>query len=430
MSERAPILPSSTSDTAPARPRGFILTTILIPVLLLAGCIFVWVAGEKVPTDDLELAKYYLKSSPVIDGHVDVPELARTLYGNNVSAFDLRKSMPGHFDIPRVREGHLGALFWSIYVDCLEEQSGRDFLNPTFQVRDTLEQIDVTTNIIEKYSDTFALARTADEVETAIKQGKVGSLMGLEGGHGLGNSLAVLRMYHQLGVRYMTLTHSCNNAFADSAGYKDISDIEERWGGLSPFGHELIHEMNRVGIFVDLSHVSDKTALQALAITRSPVIFSHSSARHFNNWVRNVPDEILGKIGRGKHQVDAVVMVNFFPVFVSPNPDKVNVASIADEVEYIAKKTSRHHVGIGSDYDGVVSTPHGLEDVSKYPYLFAELIRRGWTQNDLSLLAGGNLLRVMRGMEDASRKLRQKSGPSMAIYGKRHDLDPKPWPRT
>ncbi|WVQ85501.1 hypothetical protein IAT38_007666 [Cryptococcus sp. DSM 104549] len=425
MSEREPILPHSASRTEPPA-RRFVLTTILVPILLVAGCIFVWIKGEGIPKDDLGLANYYLKSSPVIDGHIDVPELARSFFGNNISSFDLRKPVIGHFDIPRVREGHLGAFFWSIFVECRED-NGNNFLNPTFEVRDTLEQIDVTMNIIEKYGDTFALARTADEVETAIKQGKVGSLLGLEGGHMLGNSLAVLRMYHQLGVRYMTLTHSCNNAFADSAGI--FGDVEERWGGLSPLGKELISEMNRVGILVDLSHVSDKTALQALAITRSPVIFSHSCARHFNDWKRNVPDEILAKIGRGKHQVDAVVMVNFFPVFASPNPDEVDVAYIADEVEYIAKKTGKHHVGIGSDYDGIESTPHGLEDVSKYPYLFAELIRRGWTQHELSLLAGGNLLRVMRGMEEASRKLRQKNGPSMVIYDKRHDLDPvEGWP--
>ncbi|OCF32881.1 membrane dipeptidase [Kwoniella heveanensis BCC8398] len=423
-----PLLPQQSHPnprTSTGTPRKLILTTILVPILLIAGIIFVGIKGDGVPKDDLGLARYYLKSSPVIDGHIDLPEFARAFYGNNISAFDLNKPSKGHVDIPRIREGSLGAFFWSIFVECRED-NGKDFLHPTFQVRDTLEQIDVSNRLIEKYSDTFAFAGTADEVEVAIKQGKVASLYGLEGGHMLGNSLAVLRTYHQLGVRYMTLTHSCNNAFADSAGI--FEPVEERWGGLSPLGRALIPEMNRVGILVDLSHVSDKTALQALSITRAPVMLSHSAARHFNNMSRNVPDEILAKIGRGKHQVDGVIMVNFFPVFASAKPDEVDVAYIADEVEYIVSKTGKHHVGVGSDYDGIESTPKGLEDVSKYPYLFAELIRRGWTQHELSLLAGGNFLRVMRGMEETSRRLRKDGWePSGVIYDKRRDLDPVEW---
>ncbi|WWD18107.1 hypothetical protein CI109_102556 [Kwoniella shandongensis] len=417
-----PLLPHNVPPPAPRR--GLILTTILVPVLLIAGIIFVAVKGEGVPKDDLGLAKYYLKSSPVIDGHIDLPEIPRMFYKNNVSAFDLNKKTVGHLDVPRIREGHLGGFFWSIYVDCHDGEYGDDFLNPTTEVRDTLEQIDVANNMIERYSDTFAHARTADEVEAAIKQGKVASLFGLEGGHSLGNSLAVLRTYYQLGIRYLTLTHSCNNAFADSAGV--FGSVKEKWGGLSPLGKELIYELNRLGILVDISHVSDKTALQALSLTRAPVILSHSAARHFNeNLQRNVPDTVLAKIGRGKHQVDGVIMVNFFPVFASPNPSEVDVAYIADEIEYIAKKTSKHHVGIGSDYDGIESTPKGLEDVSKYPNLWAELIRRGWTQNELSGLAGANFLRVLRGVESVSAKLKKDGkGPSYAIYDKRRDLDP------
>ncbi|OWZ68185.1 hypothetical protein AYX15_01011, partial [Cryptococcus neoformans] len=348
------------------------------------------------PTDFLERAHFYLARSPVIDGHIDLPEFARAVYGNNIEKFDLRRTLPGHFDIPRAKE-------------------------------DALEQLDVSNNLISQYSDTFALARTADQVEWAIKHGKIASLFGLEGAHMLGNSLGVLRMYHQLGVRYMTLTHSCNNAFADSAGI--FGDVKDRWGGLSPLGRELIPEMNRLGIFIDLSHVSDQTALQALNLTEAPVILSHSCARHFNKMNRNVPDNVLDRLGRGKGKVDGVVMVNFFPVFASPNPDLVDVAYIADEIEYIANKTSKNHVGIGSDYDGIESVPKGLEDVSKYPYLFAELIKRGWSKDDLANLAGGNLLRAMRGMEDVSRRLRDEQGkqPSMAKYDKRRDLDGGHW---
>ncbi|WWC88007.1 uncharacterized protein L201_002909 [Kwoniella dendrophila CBS 6074] len=417
-----PLLPNARNDLNPTPRRSLILTTILIPILLIGGIIFVSIKGDGIPKDDLGLAKYYLKGSPVIDGHIDLPEFARAFYGNNISAFDLNKPTAGHVDIPRIREGSLGAFFWSIFVECRDD-NGKDFLNPTFQVRDTLEQIDVSYNLIEKYSDTFAFASTSDEVEIAIKEGKVASMFGLEGGHMLGNSLAVLRTFHKLGVRYMTLTHSCNNAFADSAGI--FEGVEERWGGLSKFGRSLVAEMNRLGVIVDLSHVSDKTALQALAITRAPVMLSHSAARHFNNMTRNVPDNILAKIGRGKHQVDGVVMVNFFPSFASAHPEEVDVKYIADEVEYIVEKTGKHHVGIGSDYDGIESTPKGLEDVSKYPYLFAELIKRGWTEHELSLLAGGNFLRVFRGVEDVSRKLKKDGWkPSLEIYEKRKDLKP------
>ncbi|WVO19650.1 uncharacterized protein IAS62_000940 [Cryptococcus decagattii] len=439
MAEQTPLLspaPSTSSDPhhIPShRRRTSILISLFTILLILATGFSVGLVikhGHKEPDDLLERAKFYLKSSPVIDGHIDLPEFARAVYGNNISKFDLRETLPAHFDIPRAKEGHLGAFFWSIFTEC-RDTNGHDFMNPTFEVRDALEQLDVSNNLISKYSDTFALARTADQVESAIKHGKIASLFGLEGAHMLGNSLGVLRMYHQLGVRYMTLTHSCNNAFADSAGV--FEDVEQRWGGLSPLGKELIPEMNRLGIFIDLSHVSDQTALQALDLTEAPVILSHSCARHFNGMKRNVPDEVLDKLGKGKGKekgtVDGVVMVNFFPVFASPNPDLVDVAYIADEIEYIANKTSRDHVGIGSDYDGIESVPKGLEDVSKYPYLFAELIKRGWSKHDLSNLAGGNLLRAMRGMEDVSRHLKEEQGkqPSMAKYDKRRDLDGGDW---
>ncbi|ODO07395.1 membrane dipeptidase [Cryptococcus wingfieldii CBS 7118] len=416
MAEDTPLLPQSTNDTPTwwtARRKKLLAITLLS--LLLVGAavstVITVVVKNREPKDPLERAKFYLKKTPVIDGHIDLPELARSVYGNDLDKFDLHKSTPGHLDIPRLRQGQLGAFFWSMYVQ--PRLCG---------CRNTLEQLDVANNIIERYSDTFAPARTADDVEAAWKSGKVASLFGLEGGHSLGNSLGVLRMYHQLGVRYMTLTHSCNNAFADSAGI--FGDVEERWGGLSPFGKELIPEMNRLGIFVDISHVSDKTALQALELTEAPVILSHSCARHFNNMSRNAPDEVFSKLGDGKDKNDGVVMVNFFPVFASKNPDEVDVAYIADEVEYIAKEAGRAHVGIGSDYDGIESTPKGLEDVSTYPNLFAELIRRGWSRSDLAGLAGGNVLRALRGVEETSKRLKgEGKGPSMAKYEKRKDLE-------
>ncbi|EIW72733.1 hypothetical protein TREMEDRAFT_67030 [Tremella mesenterica DSM 1558] len=416
--------PGTSSSPSPTlAKRKAILTTVVVPILLLAGIIFVAIKGEGIPKDDLGKARYYLKSSPVLDGHVDLPIAMREIYGNNLSAFDLDGPLPGHYDTSRARKGHLGGFFWAIFTECREEEEGKDFMIPSVTVRDTLEQIDLSVNLIEKHSSDYALCRTADDVMAAIRAGKIASLLGMEGAHMLGNSLGVLRTYYDLGVRYLTLTHSCNNAFADSAGI--FGDVEERWGGLSPLGRELVKEMNRLGIIVDLSHVSDKTALQALSITRAPVMWSHSCARHFNDMQRNIPDEVLDKVGKGKGKVDGVVMVNFYNNFALPKDQApfANVSTIADHIEYIADRIGRHHVGIGSDYDGVEVTPAGLEDVSKYPNLFAELIKRGWNQRDLSLLAGGNLLRIMRGVEDVSKKLRKHESPNMAKYDKRHDLD-------
>lgn len=331
----------------------------------------------------------------------------------------MNKETTGHVDIPRIRKGHMGGLFWSVYVDCVED--GPDFLVPTNRVRDTLEQIDVSKLLIEKYSNTFQFCETASQVKDAIYAGKVASLLGVEGAHQLGNSLAVLRQYHALGVRYMTLTHSCNNAFADSAGIFEA--VEPVHGGLSSFGKDLIYEMNRLGVLVDISHVADTTALQAIELTKAPVIWSHSSSRQFNNISRNVPDNVLKKIGSGKGRVDGVVMVNFYPAFVLPIGQEADVNTIANHIEWIAGVTGRSHVGIGSDYDGIESTPKGLEDVSKYPNLFAELIRRGWSQKELSGLAGENLLRVLEGAEKTAADMKkQGKKPSMAIYNKRTDL--------
>ncbi|KAG7544296.1 hypothetical protein FFLO_03335 [Filobasidium floriforme] len=423
MSENAPLLPSS-ADSPPlaGQQRKRPARTILVVLALIGACIFVGIKGENglLPKNPMKRAQYFLSNSPVIDGHVDLPELARVMYGNNVDEFNLRKKTVGHVDIPRMKRGHMGGMFFSVYVDCVED--GPDFLLPTNRVRDTLEQIDVAKLIMERYSDVFEYCESATEVRDAIYGGKVAGLLGVEGAHQLGNSLGVLRQYHALGVRYMTLTHSCNNAFADSAGI--FEPVEPAHGGLSSFGKDLIYEMNRVGILVDISHVADTTALQALELTRSPVILSHSDARHFNNISRNVPDEVLRKIGSGKGKNDGVVMVNFYPAFLLPRGQKADVKTVADHIEYIASISGKAHVGIGSDYDGVETVPEGLEDVSKYPELFAELIRRGgWSQKDLAGLAGENLLRVLEGAERVAFDMKKEGKqPSMAVYDKRTDL--------
>ncbi|TBU50803.1 membrane dipeptidase-domain-containing protein [Dichomitus squalens] len=400
-----------------------ILTTVF--VVALAGLLLFWdklsgVVG-RLPKDPHKAALLILDSAPVIDGHIDLPILVRTAYSNNVSAIDLSKSFEGHVDIPRLREGKVGGFFWSVYADCpsVEEQSD-DFIKPTNRVRDTLEQIDIAKLLINKYSDTFAWTLSAKEIKAAISRGQIASLLGIEGGHQLGNSIATLRQYYDLGVRYVTLTHMCHNAFADSCGI--FVGIEPLHGGLSPLGRSLIEEMNRIGMLVDLSHTSDDTAKQALKHTKAPVIWSHSSARAVHNVPRNVPDDVLELIGTGPNKTDAVVMVNFAPYFVAPSGE-ADVKWVADHVDHIAKVAGKEHVGLGSDFDGIGEVPIGLEDVSKYPALVAELYKRGWNAFELAGLTGGNLLRVLEGAERVAADL-QKNGaqPVTAIYEKRKDL--------
>ncbi|KAJ6602203.1 renal dipeptidase family [Mycena sp. CBHHK59/15] len=382
-----------------------------------------------------------LENSPVIDGHIDLPILLRFAFANNVSAVDLSKEFVGHVDIPRLREGKVGGFFWSVYVGCAKpEQEGEDFLTSTWRVRDTLEQIDVARLTIDKYPEAsfrfrssilnvpglvtatqvFRLALGSEGIKDAIGKGKIASLLGVEGGHQLGNSLAVLRQYHALGVRYVTLTHTCHNAFADSCGM--MPGMIPLHGGLSTLGYTLIDEMNRLGVLVDLSHTSDDTAKQALQHSKAPVIWSHSSARAVHDVPRNVPDDVLKLIGTGEGQTDAVVMVNFAPFFVA-DPGNATVYTVADHVEHIASVAGKKHVGLGSDYDGIDSTPVGLENVSKYPALFAELYKRGWNKYELSGLAGGNLLRVFKGAEKVSNGLKAAgTPPAFDIYDKRTDL--------
>ncbi|EIM79965.1 uncharacterized protein STEHIDRAFT_87915 [Stereum hirsutum FP-91666 SS1] len=380
------------------------------------------------PRDSRQAAEVLLSQAPVIDGHIDLPDLVRNLYHNNISSFDLESPMPGEVDIPRLKKGRVGSFFWSVYVDCpgkTEWEEGPEFLWPSWTVRDTLEQIDVAKLLIEKYGDTFEQAFTAANIEDIVRRGKIASLLGVEGGHQLGNSLAVLRQYYALGVRYVTLTHMCHNAFADSGGF--IDGIEPVHGGLSPLGHALVHELNRLGMLIDISHVSDSTALQTLDLTRAPVIWSHSSARGVWDVARNVPDFVLQRLGvdrgEGRGAVDGVVMINFYPGFVAEE-GKADVKAVADHVEHVANVTgSRKYVGIGSDFDGIPTVPRGLEDVSKYANLVAELHSRGWDKFDLAGFTGANLLRVMHGVEEVARQMRMDGvRPSMEIYEKREDL--------
>jgi len=376
---------------------------------------------DHLPKDPAEAVRTILEVSPVIDGHIDLPILVRWALANNGSAVDLEEPFEGHVDIPRLRKGQVGGFFWSAYVGCPQRAAeGKDYTKATWRVRDTLEQIDISRYLISKYPDTFQLSLTSSDVTTAIKKGKIASLIGIEGAHQAGNSIAVVRQYYNLGVRYLTLTHTCHNAFADSCGMEP--GMKPRWGGLSPLGETLIAELNRIGMLVDLSHTSDATARQALKLTKAPVIWSHSSSRAVHDVPRNVPDDILAMVGIGPNKTDAVVMVNFAPFFVAEE-GKANVQTVANHVDHIAEIAGKQHVGLGSDFDGIGSVPEGLEDVSKYPALIEELYRRGWSGVELAGLTSGNLLRVLEGAEKVAKEL-QANGtePAWDLYEKRTDL--------
>jgi membrane dipeptidase len=340
-------------------------------------------------------------------------------------------------DIPRLREGRVSGQFWSVFIP-----SGMS--NPA---RTQLEQIELARRMIDAYPDTFLLATRAADVERARAQGKIASLLGMENGQALENSLGALRAFYALGVRYMTLTHGKNNDWADSA-----TDTAAH-GGLTMFGREVVREMNRLGMLVDISHVSPDVMRQVLDLSEAPVIFSHSSARALVDHRRNVPDDVLARMARN----GGVVMVTFIPAFVSaetaawgkeletsifnaktgaemerlgkehvalhgPAPI-ATLAQVADHIEHIARAAGRDHVGIGSDFYGSTDEPAGLADVSRFPDLFAELIRRGWSDSDLEKLASGNVLRVLRDAEVLASRLAASRSPSTATIEK---LDRRP----
>jgi len=412
------------------------LTCLLILSLLLRSIVMPADAdgqtSASAPDAALAHARALLRSTPLIDGHNDLPwEIRRAKdHPFDVAAYDLRKPAPKHTDLARLAAGQVGAQFWSIYIDGEMKDSG--------YARVQLEEFDIARRMIARYPDRLAAAYSADDIERAFKQHRVGSLLGMEGGHAIENSLGVLRSYYALGARYMTLTHNVTLDWADAA--LDTA----RHGGLTEFGKEVVREMNRLGMLVDLSHVSPGTMSDALDVTEAPVIFSHSAARALVDHPRNVPDSILARLPRN----GGVVMVTFVPSFVSNEfkqweasgdsalkglhalpdtaearrdweqwkgahpPPAATLAQVADHIEHVRQVAGVDHVGIGSDFDGVDYTPVGLEDVSKFPELFAELIRRGWSDADLKKLAGQNLLRVLRQAEATAARLQHEREPS------------------
>ncbi|MCF6378376.1 dipeptidase [Nocardioides KLBMP 9356] len=393
-------------------------------------------------TSDLDISAL-LADHPVIDGHNDLLWEAREQVHYDFTRLDVGTGgTPTHTDLPRMRAGGVGAQFWSVYVPT--RLAGDDAVSAT------LEQVDAARHLTGSYDDQLAWATTADEVEAAWASGRIASLMGAEGGHSINCSLGTLRRLHELGVRYLTLTHNANTPWADSATDRPAV------GGLTAFGREVVREMNRTGMMVDLSHVSADTMRAALEVSEAPVIFSHSSARAVTDSPRNAPDDVLERMAAG----GGVCMVTFVPKFVNAacadahremvaaalaegilESDGVRfaafeatwvvdhpapTATLADVVahcEHVREVAGIDHVGLGGDYDGVAVLPAGLEDVSTYPALLSALADRGWSADDLARLTCRNTLRVMREVEETARRIQQERGPSLARI---EDLDGVP----
>lgn len=401
-----------------------------LAALVLSASTMLAQATEK----DLARARKVLASVPLVDGHNDLAWAIRedSTAPMDVAAYDLRKRTRGHTDLSRLKQGMVGGQFWSIYIPGDVKAYGF--------ARMQLEQFDIARRFIAMYPETFELALTAKDVRDAFKRGRIGSLLGMEGGHAIENSLGTLRAYYDLGARYMTLTHNVTLDWADAA--MDSA----KHGGLTGFGREVVREMNRLGMMVDLSHASPAVMSDALDLSEAPVIFSHSNARGLVDVPRNVPDSILRRVSAN----GGVVMITFVPSFISqefagydrafndaarefrsrlgtdeaavkreadawraahPMP-MATLSMVADHIEYVKRIAGADHVGIGGDFDGISVTIQGLADVSAYPALFAELVHRGWSDDDMRKLAGENVLRALAKTEEVSARLRRSRQPS------------------
>ena len=401
---------------------------ILLAGLAAFALLSTTAAAQSSPEATAEAA---LRKAPVFDGHNDVPWSLRARVDNMINNFDFHDTShtakPGatspepmmHTDLVRLRKGRVGAQFWSVYVP--------SNTNEAQAVQQTLEQIDVMKRLVARYPGDMMLAANSAELEKGMKAGKIAGMLGMEGGQSIGSSLAVLRDMYELGARYMTLTHGKNTPWGDSA-----TDAPQH-GGLTDFGHQVVREMNRIGMIVDLSHVSEATMKDALATSKAPVMFSHSGVRAVNDHPRNVPDNVLPLVKAN----GGIVMVVLLPAFLDAdvraqglartaeqarlkalypgdpaaatkalaawdkaNPvPTTNIAKVADHIDHIRKLAGIDHIGLGGDYDGMDSAPVGMEDVSGYPALFVELAKRGYSQADLEKIASGNMLRVLKAVE-------------------------------
>jgi membrane dipeptidase len=408
----------------------------------LAGLLLACSApGQETPpaSSPTETVAQILRQVPLIDGHNDVPWAYRTRVDNHLDRIDFHDTTtldpPMHTDLRRLRQGGIGGQFWSVYVPATYNGPGA--------ARQVFEQIDVVHRLVDRYSDDLEMAYTADDVVRIHAAGRIASLIGMEGGHAIENSLAVLRQLYRAGARYMTLTHSENVDWGDSA------TDEPQFDGLTAFGEAVVREMNRLGMLVDLSHVSPQTMHDALRVTRSPVIFSHSSAFSVTAHPRNVPDDVLEKLKDN----GGVVMVTFVPPFITEavrigsdalaserdrlrlqhpgDEDRVDselrrwqagrdwarasLVDVADHIDHIRRVAGIDHIGIGSDFDGITSVPDGLEDVSRMPDLLAELLSRGYDSEDLKKICGLNVLRVLRRNEEVAAALQAEEEPSDAL---------------
>jgi membrane dipeptidase len=409
----------------------------LVLASLLACALFLPTHASAQNADaNLARAKRILRTTPLVDGHNDLAWRIREdkHAPRDVETYDLRRTTPGHTDLARMKEGMIGAQFWSVYIPGEIRDSG--------YARVQLEEIDIARRFIARYPDRLAFATRASDIRRDFAQGKVASFLGMEGGHAIENSLGALRAYYDLGVRYMTLTHNVTLDWADAA-----LDVPKH-GGLTPFGREVVKEMNRLGMLVDLAHVSPGTMSAALDVSEAPVIFSHSGARALVDHPRNVPDSILARLPKN----GGLVMVPFVNSFVSsevhardvaqeaaakdaakrfPNDSaaieremsvwraahpavSASLAQVADHIEHVRDIAGIDHVGIGSDFDGIDDVIPGLENVSRFPYLLAELARRGWSDADLRKVAGENFIRVFTQAEAVSARLQKERGPSRA----------------
>ena len=432
---------AAVRNAAVAALLALCLATVLAPPLA---------AADAPPEELVSQARSVLERVPLIDGHNDLPWQYRSRADRKLGDLDIATDLttlerPPHTDIARLRSGGVGGQFWSVYVPVSMEGP--------LAVQATVEQIDVVHRMNRRYPETFELALTAEDVVRIHGEGKIASMIGIEGGHSINNSLAVLRSMYDLGARYMTLTHWRGHDWADAA------TSEARHDGLSEFGEEVIREMNRLGMLVDLSHVSEATMMDALDVTAAPVIFSHSSARGAADHPRNVPDAVLDRLADN----GGVVMVTYVPGFVSEAaagywadrtgarerlkvlhvgdpeaaaaaleewtaanpPPSVTLSDVADHFDYLKEKVGADHIGIGSDFDGIGAVPAGLEDVSTYPALLAELMSRGWSEAEIAKVAGENVLRAMRATEAVAADMASET-PSDALVTDYPELPPVP----
>ena len=408
----------------------------MIRAVLLSTAAVLMTAVPAMAQDEAA-ARRILERTPLIDGHNDLPWALRQQHGNDPHAVDLTVNLDAstelHTDIPRLRAGGVGGQFWSVYVPAS--------LTPVEAAKATFEQIDTVKRIVAAHPDVFELATTADDIERIHRRGKIASLIGMEGGYSIDDSLGLLREFHDAGARYMTLTHSATTSWADSA-----TDAP-KWGGLNAFGEEVVREMNRLGMMVDLSHVSEETMMDAMRVSAAPVIFSHSSARAVTGHARNVPDSVL----RMLPEDGGVVMVTFVPGFIneavrawgaarsaeaarlqSLNPGdpaavttgmqawttahpapRAGVADVVAHIQHVRDVAGIDHVGLGGDFDGVGSLPDGVDGVDAYPRILAALMANGWSAADIRKLAGENVLRVMRAVE-AVAESQSEARPSLA----------------